>query len=217
MSADFYVYEHWRPDKGECFYVGKGRSYRAAVMHGRNSHHRAIQAKLAGRGLRVDVRFVAVRLTEQDALDLEVRRIAYWRGENKKLANRTDGGDGVTGLKLSADQREKISLRMGGRATRLGAILSAETRRKISIAHLGKAGPQLGIPLREETKRKIAATLRGRGAGEKNPFFGRTHSPETRKRISDAKRGKPGRPHTEESRQKIIDGHARRRAALAQG
>lgn len=32
MSIDtFYVYEHWRPDKGECFYVGKGKKHRKTV------------------------------------------------------------------------------------------------------------------------------------------------------------------------------------------
>ena len=25
-SANFYVYEHWHPDTGVCFYVGKGRN-----------------------------------------------------------------------------------------------------------------------------------------------------------------------------------------------
>ena len=39
----FYVYEHWRPDRDECFYVGKGKGGRANVMYGRNRHHEAVQ------------------------------------------------------------------------------------------------------------------------------------------------------------------------------
>lgn len=29
---NFYVYEHWRPDTGVCFYVGKGKEKRAWDM-----------------------------------------------------------------------------------------------------------------------------------------------------------------------------------------
>jgi hypothetical protein len=36
-AKKFYVYEHWRPDKDVCFYVGKG--------HGRRAY------KTAGKGL----------------------------------------------------------------------------------------------------------------------------------------------------------------------
>ena len=31
QSANYYVYEHWRPDKDVCFYVGKGKGGRAKM------------------------------------------------------------------------------------------------------------------------------------------------------------------------------------------
>lgn len=51
MTNKFYVYEHWRPDKDICFYVGKGKGRRANVMYGRGSHHERIQAKLKRLGM----------------------------------------------------------------------------------------------------------------------------------------------------------------------
>ena len=47
MNGKFYVYEHWRPDRGECFYVGKGHGRRAYDMRrGRNRWHKFMQEKL---------------------------------------------------------------------------------------------------------------------------------------------------------------------------
>lgn len=32
MKNNFYVYEHWRLDRDECFYVGKGTGKRAEAI-----------------------------------------------------------------------------------------------------------------------------------------------------------------------------------------
>lgn len=64
----YYVYEHWRPDKDVCFYVGKGKKYRAYDMKtGRSGYHGNIQAKLARMGMCVEIRLVADGLSEIDA------------------------------------------------------------------------------------------------------------------------------------------------------
>ena len=58
---EFYVYEHWRPDTGACFYVGKGNGDRAfRVKKNRNRHHANIVAKLEKDSLQVEVRGAAV-------------------------------------------------------------------------------------------------------------------------------------------------------------
>lgn len=49
----------------------------------------------------------------------------------------------------------------------------------------------------EECKRQSE-----RMKGENNPLFGIGHSEETRKKMSEAAKGKPGTPHTEESKLK---------------
>ncbi len=98
MTCNFYVYEHWRPDRDECFYVGKGKGKRANNMDNRNIFHKAIQGKLARLGMAVEVRMVSVGMDEQSALLLEIKRIAFWRGIGIDLANITNGGDGVSGV-----------------------------------------------------------------------------------------------------------------------
>ena len=91
----FYVYEHWRLDRDECFYVGKGSGRRAYDMSCRNKHHSAIQAKLNRIGSALEVRIVASGLSEEEAFSLEVKRIKYWNEAGADLANRTYGGEGV--------------------------------------------------------------------------------------------------------------------------
>lgn len=50
----FYVYEHWRPDKNVCFYVGKGKRNRAWHMFHRSRWHRSITSKLTALGLALE-------------------------------------------------------------------------------------------------------------------------------------------------------------------
>lgn len=102
----FYVYEHWRPDRDECFYVGKGNGGRAYKMRDRNLHHRAIVKKLSDLGMMVEVRMVASGLAENDAFSIEQERIAFWRSAGIDLANKTIGGEGVSGL--PAYNRKKV-------------------------------------------------------------------------------------------------------------
>lgn len=94
----YYVYEHWRTDKDECFYVGKGKRRRAYNMKWRNKFHKAIQGKLYREGFAVEVKIVASGLTEQEAFALEIERIKFWRNSGADLANITNGGDGLSGI-----------------------------------------------------------------------------------------------------------------------
>lgn len=136
----FYVYEHWRLDRDECFYVGKGKGRRAYARDGRNIHWTNIVAKLERTGFAYEVRFVATGLTEDDALLLEMERISFWK-DKSDLCNKTDGGDGVRGLVMSQDTRKKMSEKAKGRPgvkSMLGRKHTEETRKKMSAAHKGK-------------------------------------------------------------------------------
>lgn len=188
----FYVYEHWRPDRDEPFYVGKGKGRRANTMIGRNLHHKAIQEKLYRLGMGVEVRIVSSGLSEQEAFELEMARIAMWRGAGIDLANKTDGGEG-------AGHKEEAKIKVS--IARKGKPLSPEHRRKLSAAKLGKkqsaetvasrslklVGNQWnkGRKLSEETKRKILFKLLG------NKFAkGSVRSDEHKKAIAAAHKGK---------------------------
>ena len=109
MKANFYVYEHWRMDRDECFYVGKGHGTRAYRMQGRNGHHKAIVAKMHRIGSSVEVRIVADGLTEQEAFNLEINKIAFWIENGVDLANFTKGGTGTVGYKFTQEQKGKVS------------------------------------------------------------------------------------------------------------
>ncbi len=162
MANVFYVYEHWRLDKDECFYVGKGRGRRAYARWGRNIHWKNIVQKIESSGFGYEVRLVATGLTEDDALALEKDRISFWR-EIVDLANKTDGGDGVSGLVMTEEARRKMSEKAKGRPgvkSMLGRKHSLETRAKMRAAKLGKIPNNSGKkytkkPMSDEHKAKI--------------------------------------------------------------
>jgi hypothetical protein len=136
----FYVYEHWRLDRDECFYVGKGKGRRAYARGGRNTHWHNIVNKLERIGSGYEVRLVATALTENDAFALEAERISFWK-DKVDLCNKTDGGDGVSGLVMSDESRKKMSEKAKGRPgvkSMLGRKHSEETRIKMSLSHKGK-------------------------------------------------------------------------------
>jgi len=58
----------------------------------------------------------------------------------------------------------------------------------------------------EETRARISAN-HADVSGEKNPFYGKKHSKETRAVMSSAKKGKSHKPHTKETRDKISVGN----------
>jgi hypothetical protein len=124
VGGKFYVYEHWRPDTDVCFYVGKGKGRRSRQMTGRSPHHIRIQRKLARIGMCVEIRLVGHALSEDEALSLEIDRIAFWRSFGVALVNRTAGGEGS--LNPCEETRTKM------RNAKVGRRLSAEHKRKIA-------------------------------------------------------------------------------------
>lgn len=126
MKNNFYVYEHWRLDRDECFYVGKGKGRRAYRMDNRNGHHKAVQAKLTRIGSSMEVRIVADGLTSQEATALEIERILFWKSVGVELTNMTEGGEGATGRACPAEVRNKLK------------NPSIETSIRLSIAGMGR-------------------------------------------------------------------------------
>jgi hypothetical protein len=199
MGGKFYVYEHWRMDREECFYVGKGHGRRANDMARRNRFHKFIQKKLGALGSAVEVRIIADGISENEAFEFEKIRIAFWRSDGADLANLTDGGEGSSGRKHTEEEKQKISKKMTGR------IISPETRAKMSAANLGKQW-SLG------TKKSPEAI-------EKTRIFhlGRKRSAETCAKISASKKGNPssfGHKASPEAREKTRLAHlGRKRSA----
>ena len=168
--SDFYVYEHWRPDKGECFYVGKGHGDRAHRMERRSKHHKNIVSKLEAMGMCVEVVLFASGLTEQEAFEIEKSRIAHYRDMGVRLANKTDGGDGITGYRHTEEMKEHFSnIRKGHPPTRgtTGMKLSEETRQKMSARKKGKKPNNFGKkvnrkPATDEARRNMSIAAKKR-------------------------------------------------------
>lgn len=110
-QCSYYVYEHWRPDTGLPFYVGKGHRGRAGCLQRVNKKHSAVVNKLRRLGLNVVVRIVFAGVTEQMAFSLEKAQIAYWQRRGLSLANRTPGGEGSAGYVWTDEQRAQARAR----------------------------------------------------------------------------------------------------------
>jgi hypothetical protein len=95
------LYEHWRPDLNECFYVGvswaaeKSRPY---AMKNRNINHLKIQKELAAKGLQPEIRLVECsHLSFTELEQFETLQIAYWRNLiGNRLVNLLPGGNCFT-------------------------------------------------------------------------------------------------------------------------
>jgi hypothetical protein len=185
IRTDFYVYEHIRPDTGQVFYVGKGFGKRAWKMSQRTTHHRRITAKLLRNGLCVQVELISQNLPEESAFTLEKMRIAMWRAAGVSLVNKSDGGEGPSGLKWSDESKQKFSKRKKGKKPSSAALEAAakalignkrllghkhsdETKELISKSGIGRKHSAETIAklkarvLTEEHKRKIGLAHKGK-------------------------------------------------------
>lgn len=207
----YFVYEHWRPDKDICFYVGKGCGKRAKSKQGRNKYHTNIQAKLARMGMCLEVRLVASGLSEDEALELERSRIKFWKSLGVKISNIHFSGQKSQTMKWTDERRAAHSIRLREPETRAKRS-AAQKGRKLTPEHLAnmsaaRKGLKTG-PMPDWHKEKIRAAK-----------LGEKHSEEWVRKVADAKRGKKlgprSSPLSEDARKKMSDGmkayHARRR------
>lgn len=170
----FYVYEHWRADKDQCFYVGKGRGRRANIVVRKNNYHTNIHQKLEDLGMCVEVRMVESGLGEAEALALEMTRIAFWRSRGIVLANMTDGGEGTSG------RVHPVNI---GNTYALGRKQSQTAKDKISAARKGVPNKYKGLPRPANVQTRIA---------EANRSKAKKHSPESLAKISAARKLRTG-------------------------
>lgn len=127
----FYTYAHYTP-QGRLFYIGKGSSLRRAKhFKNRNSYWDNVVKKYGA----PKVEILAKWPTEAEALEHEKFLILCFRELNYALCNLTDGGEGTSGHKQTAEHRAKISLKLKNRP---GKKPSPETLQKLRLSHLGQ-------------------------------------------------------------------------------
>ena len=173
----FYTYAHYTP-QGRLFYIGKGQGDRAYAFYQRGIYWKNIVQKYGT----PNVEILANWDVEQDAFDHEKLLISCFKDMGYKLANLTDGGEGTSGYKHTAEQREN-------------------NRR----ARLGKPVWNIGIPCKEETKIKLSIVKTGSIPWNKGVPSGLKHSEEFKRKLSDLHKGNKynlGRPSS--AKQKAI-------------
>lgn len=126
------------------------------------------------------------------------RSFESFRKHYSKLFSEQQKGDKnpMYGKVVSEETRKKLSIALKN----CGYVPSDEIRRKLSAANKGKI-------VSKETRDKISNAKKGQGSGENNPMFGVAHTDESKKKMSDAKKGSvawnKGKNHTDETRLKI--------------
>jgi len=117
----YYTYAYLRKD-GTPYYIGKGTGRRAYHKHG-------VSIPPKDR-----IVFLKQNLSEQQAHEHEICMIAMFGRKDIGtgiLRNRTDGGEGTSGRKLSEETKQKMS------ASALGIRCPEEAKKKISEAVSG--------------------------------------------------------------------------------
>lgn len=173
----FYIYAFYEPD-GTCFYIGKGIGDRHRRNDRRNDHFKHIVAKHNGN---VEKKFLAEGLSQEDAFALEIKLIR----ELKPRANKTMGGEGVTGYTHTQDALDKTGAAQKAlwadplykekmRQAHRGKKLTDEQKEHLGNMHRGMTRPpgtgekiaasKRGKPRSQETKDKIRASLLARSA-----------------------------------------------------
>ena len=113
--------------------------------------------------------------TKAEIDELEKKWIAYYRMTRGEFCvNVADGGEGNPGLVHTPEAKAKIS--------------AAHKGKKISAAHKGKK-----LKLSQEQRENKSKRM----SGENNPLYGKHHTEESRRKMSENHKGKK---HTEEVR-----------------
>jgi hypothetical protein len=197
----YYTYAFLREDRTP-YYIGKGKGNRA--------YRRRYKGEVKPPKDKSRILILKQNLTEEESFRHEVYMIAVFGRKDLGtgiLHNKTDGGEGASGVIPSDETKRKISKALKGKTPseetrkkmsefQKGKTISKEQKIKLSDLFSGNGNPNYGKSCSKETREKI-------GEANKNP------SEETRRKMSEARKGKipwnKGKTHSEESKRKMSE------------
>jgi hypothetical protein len=198
---EYYTYAFLREDRTP-YYIGKGKGNRA--------YRRRYKGEVKPPKDKSRILFLKQNLTEEEAFKHEKYMITLLGRKDLGtgiLHNKTDGGEGASGVIPSDETKRKISKALKGKTPseetrkkmsefQKGKTISKEQKIKLSDLFSGNGNPNYGKSCSKETREKI-------GEANKNP------SEETRRKMSEARKGKipwnKGKTHSEESKRKMSE------------
>lgn len=93
----------------------------------------------------------------------------------------------------SHSEETKKKIGVSNSISQLGKTWSEEQRRIMSTMFSGKNNPFYGKHHSEETKKLISEHRKGKAAGEEHPFYGQKHTQEALQKMSERRQGKGGK------------------------
>ena len=127
----FYTYAYLREDRTP-YYIGKGTGKRIFEKRKRCCRPAKDKSRII---------FLKQNITEEEAFKHEIYMIAVFGRKDLGtgiLHNRTDGGEGKSGVIRSEESKRKQGERMKGNTFGLGKSHSKKTKRKMSESHKGE-------------------------------------------------------------------------------
>lgn len=135
------------------------------------THHNARWiTSLLNDGTRPEIRLIDIADSWSELCEMEIGLICKYR-QKYNITNCSDGGDGNYGYKPSLETLEKL------RSSHLGYSPTDDARRNMSEAQRNRP------PMSDKCRLKIGASKVGN-----KYWLGRKHTPETMKKLFDAKR-----------------------------
>ncbi len=173
----YYVYEWFKKETDEVFYVGKGKGNRYKSLRNRNPYFMNVYNKYE-----TDVRIVKENMTERESLEFEYELIKRYRNQFGEdcLTNLTSGMDGYIGFTRTELSKSKIR---GENNPMFGRTWWDENTPQEKIdewkkktVHYGEDNAMYGVSPRERMSEEVyeqwLKKQRENKIGEKNPNFG---------------------------------------------